>query len=184
MLQINSVWDFWTLFYVHMTTLGLDASTRTVGWAFCADGIIVDAGFIDISKIDTNKEKAFHVIFVLDQNPIIKQTDKINLEAALSGFMGGKTSQQTIILLARFNAVLEYIISEHWKIPVNLVSVTTARKKVFGKCRVKGMTGKEYVRQQIDARFSYVHKFDKMNTKNNPDARNEDIYDGVVIAMA
>ena len=46
------------------------------------------------------------------------------------------------------------------------------------------MTGKEYVRQQIDERFSYVHKFDKMNTKNNPDAKNEDIYDGIVMAMA
>ncbi len=124
-----------------MAILGLDASTRTVGWAFCTDGVIVSAGFIDISKLETNKEKALHIISVLDDNPNITATTQINLEAALSGFMGGKTSQQTIILLARFNAVLEYIISEHWKIPVKLISVTTARKKVFGKCRVKGMTG-------------------------------------------
>lgn len=154
-----------------------------MGWAFYEDEIIKDAGFIDISKLETNKEKSFHVVSVLDENPLINGTTCINLEAALSGFMGGKTSQQTIILLARFNAVLEYILSEHWKKPVNLVSVVTARMKVFGKARVKGLTGKEYVRQQIDSRFSYVHKFDQKNTKGNPDARCEDMYDGIVMAM-
>lgn len=166
-----------------MATLGLDASTRTVGWAFY-DGEIKDAGFIDISKLETNKEKSQQVISVLDQNPLMKVTEKINLEAALSGFMGGKTSQQTIILLVRFNAVLEYILSEHWRIPVTLIGASTARKKVFGKARVKGLTGKEYVRQQIDSRFSYVHKFDKMNRNGVPDAKCEDMYDAVVIAMA
>lgn len=166
-----------------MKTLGLDASTRTVGWAFY-DGDIKDAGFIDISKLETNKEKSRQVVSELDKNPLIKTIEQINLEAALSGFMGGKTSQQTIILLARFNAVLEYIVSEHWRIPVNLVSVTTARKSVFGKARVKGMTGKEYVRQQIDTRFPQLHKFDKLNTRGNPDAKNEDMWDAMIIAMA
>ena len=146
--------------------------------------MIVDAGFIDLSRLETNKEKALHVISVLESNPNMPVTSTINLEAALSGFMGGRTSQQTIIKLARFNAVFEYIMSEHWKIPVNLVSVTTARKKVFGKARVKGFTGKEYVRQQIDSRFNYIHKFDKLNTRGAWDAHNEDVYDAVVIAMA
>lgn len=164
--------------------LGFDASTTCCGWAFWNGQEIVDAGFINLSKFETNKEKALHVISTLESNPNMAVTTTINLEAALSGFMGGRTSQQTIIKLARFNAVFEYIVSEHWKKPVNLVSVTTARKKVFGKCRVKGMTGKEYVRQQIDLRFNYVHKFDKLNTKNTPDAHNEDIYDAAVIAMA
>ena len=168
--------------YLFMT-LGFDASTTICGWAFY-DGIqIVDAGFINLSKYETNKEKTFHVISILKDNPYLKFTTKINLEAALSGFMGGRTSQQTIIKLARFNAVFEYIVSEHWRIPVNLVSVTTARKTVFGKARIKGMTGKEYVRQQIDLKFSYLHKFDKLNTKNEPDAHNEDIYDASVIAI-
>ncbi len=163
--------------------LGFDASTSVCGWAFY-NGNVVDAGFIDLSKHETNKEKAFHVISVLDSNQYRLIMSKINLEAALYGFMGGKTSQQTIIKLARFNAVFEYIISEYWNIPVNLVSVTTARKTVFGKARVKGMTGKEYVRQQIDTRFPQLHKFDTMNTRGNPDAHNEDMYDACVMAMA
>ena len=167
-----------------MTILGFDASTRTVGYAFYDGTDTIDAGFIDTSKLETNKEKSFHVISAMDANENMKSVSKINLEAALSGFMGGRTSQQTIILLARWNAVFEYIISEHWKIPVNLVSVTTARKKVFGKCRVKGMTGKEYVRQQIDARFPQVHKFDKLNKNGMWDAHNEDTYDAIITAMA
>jgi hypothetical protein len=164
--------------------LGFDASTTCCGWAYWNGIEIVDAGFIDLSKLETNKEKALHVISILESNPNMPVTSTINLEAALSGFMGGRTSQQTIIKLARFNAVFEYIVSEHWKIPVNLISVTTARKKVFGKARVKGLTGKEYVRQQIDSRFNYIHKFDKKNTRDGWDAKNEDMYDGVVIAMA
>ena len=164
--------------------LGFDASTTCTGWAFYDGKDIVDAGFIDLSRLETNKEKALLVISVVDANPNIKVTTKVNLEAALYGFMGGRTSQQTIIKLARFNAVFEYITSEHWKLPVNLVSVTTARKTVFGKARVKGLTGKEYVRQQIDTRFPQFHKLDKLNKKGTWDAHNEDMYDAMVISMA
>jgi hypothetical protein len=164
--------------------LGFDASTSICGWAFYDGSKIVDADFINLTKHETNKAKVLHVINTLKDNPNLQSTTKINLEAALSGFMGGRTSQQTIIKLARFNAIFEYIVSEHWGIPVNLISVTTARKTVFGKARIKGMTGKEYVRQQIDLKFSYLHIFDKLNTKNEPDAHNEDMYDAAVVAMA
>jgi hypothetical protein len=162
--------------------LGFDASTTCLGWAFWNGIEIVDAGFIDLSRLETNKEKAFHVISVLDTNPNMPVTSTINLEAALSGFMGGRTSQQTIIKLARFNAVFEYIISEHWKLPVHLVSVTTARKSVFGKCRVKGIEPKEYVKQQLSLRMD-LKKFDKINTRGGWDAHNSDMYDGMVMAM-
>jgi hypothetical protein len=167
-----------------MITLGLDASTRTVGYAFYDGTNIIDAGFIDISKLETNKEKCLYVISVLDTNENMKSVSKINLEAALSGFMGGKTSQQTIILLARFNAILEYIISEHWKLPVNLVSVMTARKSVLGKCRIKGMTGKEYVRQELPKIHPEVIKFEKKNRNDEWDKKNEDMYDSAIIACS
>lgn len=162
--------------------LGFDASTSCVGWAFYDGSDIVDAGFIDVSKFESNKEKASAVISVLDANSHRIVTTQINLEAALSGFMGGRTSQQTIIKLARFNAVFEYIVSEHWRIPVNLVSVTTARKSVFGKARVKGMTGKEYVRQELPKIHPEVSKFEKKNRKNEWDVHNADMYDAVVIS--
>lgn len=164
--------------------LGFDASTSICGWAFYDGSIIVDAGFINITKYDTNKLKTQCVIDILKNNPNIKNTTTINLEAALSGFMGGKTSQQTIIKLARFNAVFEYIISEYWNIPVNLISVTTARKSVFGKCRIKGMTGKEFVKQQLPSLHPEIVNFEKKNNKNEWDAHNADMYDAVVIAAS
>ena len=89
-------------------TLGFDASTTTVGYSFFDNNTVHDCGFIDISKQITNKEKAFFVINSLKDHPLITKVDKINLEAALSGFAGGFTSQQVIIKLARFNALFEY----------------------------------------------------------------------------
>lgn len=163
--------------------LGFDASTTTCGWAFYNGTEILDAGFIDISKLDNNKEKAFQVIFTLRGHPQLLNTTKINLEAALSGFFRGRTSQQVIIKLARFNAIFEYIISEELKLPVNLVSVTTARKSVFGKCRIKGMDPKEYVKQQLSHKIDLT-KFDKLNKIGNWDQRNADMYDAMVMAMA
>lgn len=162
--------------------LGFDASTSCCGWAFWNGTEIVQAGFIDTSKLDTNKEKAFHVISELKDNPNLAAITKINLEAALSGFMRGRTSQQVVIKLARFNAVFEYIISEQWKIPVNLVSVTTARKNVFGKCRVKGIEPKEYVKQQLSIRMD-LKKFDIINKIGNIDVRCADMYDAIVMSM-
>lgn len=162
--------------------LGFDASTSCAGWAFWNGQDIVDAGFIDLSKIETSKEKAFYVISVLDTNPHRIVTSKINLEAALSGFMGGRTSQQTILKLARFNAVFEYIISEHWKTPVNLISVTTARKKVFGKCREKGIESKIFVMRELEKLMPNLHKLDKKNRRNDFDVHNYDMYDAIVMS--
>lgn len=164
-------------------TLGFDASTTCVGWAFYNGSTIEDAGFLDISKFETNKLKAFHVINTLTPHPMLQNTTTINLEAALSGFMRGRTSQQVVIKLARFNAVFEYIVSEAWQKPVNLISVTTARKTVFGKCRIKGVDPKTYVKEQLSTKLDLT-KFDKLNKIGNWDQRNADMYDAMVMAMA
>ena len=95
-----------------MITCGLDASTTIVGWSFSDDGCVKDAGFINLSKLETNKEKGKFVINFLNDHPLISSVDHINLEAALSGFSGGFTSQQTIIKLSRWNAIFEYMLSE------------------------------------------------------------------------
>lgn len=164
-------------------TLGFDASTTTCGWAFYNGQIITDAGFIDISKLETPKEKIFHVISIIKDRPDFPNASKINLEAALSGFFRGRTSQQVIIKLARFNALFEYIVQETWQRPVNLISVTTARKTVFGKCRVKGVDPKEYVKQQLSLKMDLT-KYDKFNKIGNWDVRNSDTYDAIVMSMA
>lgn len=163
-------------------TLGFDASTTTCGWALWDNNTVQDCGFIDISKLSTNKEKAFCVINTLKTHPLITKIDKINLEAALSGFAGGFTSQQVIIKLARFNALFEYIISEYWKIPVNLVSVNTMRKKAFGKCRIKGIKSKDFVKMQLETKIPLA-KWDKKKKNGKWDDRNFDMYDAIVTSM-
>jgi hypothetical protein len=163
-------------------TLGFDASTTTCGWSFFDQNEVQDCGFIDTSKLDTNKEKVGCVIDILKNHPLIGKVDKINLEAALSGFAGGFTSQQVIIKLARFNALFEYIISEYWKIPVNLISVNTMRKKAFGKCRIKGIKSKPFVKMQLESKMTLT-KWDKTKKNGNWDDRNFDMYDAIVCSM-
>jgi len=166
-----------------MVILGLDSSTSVTGWAFSENGKILDAGFIDTKKFETTKEKTYHVIGVLEKNKLMKNISCINLEAALSGYAGGFTSQQTIITLVRHNAVFAYIIEEHFKIQVNLLSVNTMRKQLFGKCRIKGIKSKEFVKQELERINPDVLKFSILNKKGNWDERNGDMYDGVVCSL-
>lgn len=166
-----------------MVILGLDSSTSTTGWSFCENGKILSAGFVDTKKLETTKEKTFHVISCLEKIKDIKQFDQINLEAALSGFAGGFTSQQVIITLARHNAIFAYIIEEHFKKKVNLLSVNTMRKQLFGKCRIKGVKSKEFVKQELELLLPDVTKFITLNKKGNWDERNGDMYDAIVAGL-
>ena len=166
-----------------MVILGLDSSTSTTGWSFCENGKILSAGFVDTKKLETTKEKTFHVISCLEKIKEINQFDQINLEAALSGFAGGFTSQQVIITLARHNAVFAYIIEDHFKKKVNLLSVNTIRKQLFGKCRIKGIKSKDFVRQELELLMPDVIKFTTQNKKGNWDERNGDMYDAVVASL-
>ena len=165
-----------------MIICGIDASTTVVGWAFSDDGSIIDAGFIDISKLDTIKEKCFCVVSLL-KNKIDNTTDHINLESPLLGFGFGKSSQFTIIKLIKFNGLLEYLLSEEFKIPVNLINVNTARKKVLGMARIKGLSGKELVKQELPKIVSNLFKFDVLNKKGNLDKKVEDIRDAIIMSL-
>ena len=109
-----------------MVILGLDVSTNTVGYAYIKNKKILDMGFIDISKQDTFKDKAYHAMEILDDNQHMEKTDKIVVEDSLSGFMGGRTRMQTIIKLAKFNAVFCFVMEWRYDISVELVNPNTA----------------------------------------------------------
>lgn len=166
-----------------MVILGLDSSTSVTGWAFSKDRKVLDAGFIDTKSLETTKEKAFHVISLLESTKYGKKFEYINLEAALSGFAGGFTSQQTIITLTRFNAVFEYILKEHFNKDVNLISVNSMRKQLFGKCRIKGLSSKEFVKSELEFLLPEVLDFCVENKRGNWDKRNGDMYDAVVCSL-
>ena len=166
-----------------MVILGLDSSTSVTGWAFSENGKILDAGFIDTKKYETTKEKTYNVISLIESNKYGDKFEQINLEAALSGFAGGFTSQQTIITLTRHNAVFAYILEEHFKKKVNLLSVNTMRKQLFGKCRIKGIKSKDFVKAELESLCPDVVKFTVLNKKGNWDERNGDMYDAIVASL-
>jgi len=165
-----------------MVTLGLDISTSTVGYAFTQNQKILNMGFIDIKKLDTYKQKAFFILSELDKNKHMKNTDKIYVEDNLSGFMGGRTSQQTIIKLAKFNAILGYVLEDEFNIEVQNINPMTARKQVFGKARVKGIKAKDLVKMKIEEMYD-TSKWCKHTTRGNWDKRNIDMYDGLVMSL-
>jgi hypothetical protein len=164
-----------------MVSLGFDASSNVVGFAFTEDKKILDAGFIDISKVDTSRGKANYVIDALSSHPLIKKTEQINLEASLSGF-AGPSNRSVVIMLARWSAVFEHMLVDSYKLPVNLINVNTARKQVFGKAKIKGMKPKPYVKMKLDEIYDMTPWL-VYNKIGNVDKKCEDTYDAVVISL-
>ena len=165
-----------------MVTLGLDISTTCVGYAFIKDKKILDMGFIDIKKETTPKDKVQKVLGFLNESSYIDEVHDINVEDSLSGFAGGFTSQQTIIKLAKFNAILCFMLEEIFQMEVNSINPMTARKNVFGKARVKGIKAKELVKMKIEEMYN-TKKWCKETARGNWDKRNIDMYDGLVMSL-
>ena len=63
-----------------MVTLGLDASTTCVGYAFTKDKKILDMGFIDIKKETTPKEKVQKVLEFLHTSKHMDEVMDINID--------------------------------------------------------------------------------------------------------
>ena len=165
-----------------MVTLGLDISTTCVGYAFTKDKKILDMGFIDIKKEKTPKEKVFKVLDFINKSSYIDDVYDINVEDNLSGFAGGRTSQQVIVKLAKFNAVLCFVLEDMFDMKVHNINPMTARKNVFGKARVKGIKAKDFVKMKIEEMYD-TKKWCKHTTRGNWDKRNIDMYDGLVMSL-
>ena len=165
-----------------MVTLGLDISTTCVGYAFTKDKKILDMGFIDIKKQITPKQKVFKVLDFLNKSSYIDDVFNINVEDNLQGFAGGRTSQQVIVKLAKFNAVLCFVLEDMFEMEVHNINPITARKFVFGKARIKGIKAKDFVKGQVEKLYE-TKKWCKTTARGNWDKRNIDMYDGLVMSL-
>ena len=108
--------------------------------------------------------------------------EQIYIEDSLSGFMRGRTSQQTIIKLAKFNAVLTYCLEFAYSEIVIGVNPMTARKNLFGKSREKGVSAKDFVKKEINCLYS-LEEYVKLTKTGLWDKRNMDAYDALVCAL-
>ncbi len=165
-----------------MKKLGLDASTTTVGYAFVDGKEIVTMGFIPIQKEDTIRDKVKLTLDTITELDPFEKVEQIYIEDSLSGFMRGRTSQQTIIKLAKFNAVLTYCLEFAYGEIIDGVNPMTARKNLFGKARVKGVSAKDFVKKEINCLYN-LEEYVKLTPTGLWDKRNMDGYDALVCAL-
>ena len=165
-----------------MKKLGLDASTTTVGYAFVDGKEIVTMGFIPIQKEDTIRDKVRLTMDMITELDPFEKVEHIYIEDSLSGFMRGRTSQQTIIKLAKFNAVLTYCLEFAYGEIIEGVNPMTARKHLFGKARVKGVSAKDFVKKEINCLYN-LEEYVKLTKTGLWDKRNMDAYDALVCAL-
>ena len=165
-----------------MKKLGLDASTTTVGYAFVDGKEIVTMGFIPIQKEDTIRDKVRLTMDMITELDPFDKVEQIYIEDSLSGFSRGRTSQQTIIKLAKFNAVLVYCLEFAYGEIVDGVNPMTARKNLFGKARKQGVTAKDFVKKEINCLYN-LEEYVKLTKTGLWDKRNMDAYDALVCAL-
>lgn len=162
-------------------SLGLDISSTVVGYCFSSSQSEINkAGFVDIRKQINISDKAHLVANVIEQQELTPT--RIIVEDTLSGFGGGRTSQQTIVKLAKCNAVVSYVIEALFEVSVDFVNVSTLRKSVFGKSREKGLDSKLFVKGNLDNMLD-LSEFVHYNNKNNYDKKNFDMLDAVVASL-
>jgi len=162
--------------------LGLDASTTTVGYAFVDGKEVIDLGFIPINKETTIRDKVQLTMDTITELDPFGDIEQIYIEDSLSGFMRGRTSQQTIIKLAKFNAVLTYCLEFAYGEIIEGVNPMTARKNLFGKARVKGVSAKDFVKKEINCLYN-LEEYVKLTKTGLWDKRNMDAYDALVCAL-
>lgn len=161
--------------------LGLDISSTVVGYCMSTSKKkITEAGYIDIHKESTIKAKAHKVARVLED--LEGTPNVIIVEDSLSGFGGGRTSQQTIVKLAKCNAVISYVTEAIYETKIEHVNVSTLRKAVFGKSREKGVDSKQFVRTNIEKKVD-LSRFIVYNSRKNYDKKNYDMLDATVASL-
>ena len=160
----------------------MDASTTTVGYAFVDGKDIVTMGFIPIQKEKTIRDKVQLTMDVITKVDPFDKVEQIYIEDSLSGFSRGRTSQQTIIKLAKFNAVLVYCLEFAYGEIVDGVNPMTARKHLFGKARKQGVSAKDFVKEEINRLYN-LEEYIKLTKTGLWDKRNLDGYDALVCAL-
>ena len=133
--------------------LALDISTSCTGWSvFDKNGIFQASGNIQLSKIKDFFQKCKIVKEALTILLIKFPVEKVAIEENLQAFRPGLSSAKTLMTLAQFNGIVQYICTENFDWPITKLNVNTARKSVGLKIdkKDKSKTTKEKVWEWVD----------------------------------
>jgi len=126
--------------------LGLDISTSCTGYCVFDENGFYDMGFISLKKYNTLVEKAAHIKSELLRIKNTYNITAIAIEENLQAFRPGFSSAATLMKLAQFNGVVQWIVYESFDLESFSFNVNTARKLVGLKIRKKDkMSTKEQV---------------------------------------
>jgi hypothetical protein len=113
-----------------MKIIGLDISTRFIGYTIIENEKIIEISHFDLSKIENiwwdKVDKLKEMVHQLKlTHPNI---DKVYIEESLQTFKSGFSSAQVLSTLSKFNIITAYLFREIFGISPNYISAAHARK--------------------------------------------------------
>ena len=133
--------------------LALDISTSCTGWSiFDQQGNFKASGHIQLSKTKDFFDKCKIVKEFLAVLLLKFPVEKVAIEENLQAFRPGLSSAKTLMTLAQFNGIVQYICTENFDWPITKLNVNTARKSVGLKIdkKDKSKTTKEKVWEWVN----------------------------------
>lgn len=173
-----------------MRIIGLDVSTSVVG--FCvlesSDRSIVELGHVSLKNIDGLFQKVDYVVPKIAAILVGHSISKCWVEEAVMMFSAGMSSAQTILILAKFNALVSYHVRNQLG-DANIVWVkpTEARKTcgliMTTKAKAGGKSQKEQVYSQLTSPTGLLsHIAFPLTKTGKPKPENFDEADAYVVA--
>jgi len=164
-----------------MNYLGLDISTSAVGVTLLDDN--GDLIFCEAWDLRTLEKDLLVKAEVIKENlkTIRLPVDHITIEQPLQRFIQGRSSIKTILMLAKFNAIISYICKEMYGVSPEYIGATSARKKC-GLVAPRGENVKEFVlKSLLDTEPNFSIEYTK---HGNPKHGSYDRADSLVVAKA
>lgn len=173
-----------------MRVIGLDISTTTIGYCVIEsdDRSIVELGHISLKNVDGLFKKVdFAVPKIVDLMAKLNVSEAY-VEESVMMFSKGMSSAQTIITLAKFNALISYHVRNHLgDLNIFWVKPTEARKMcglvMTTKAKAGGKSQKEQTMLQITAPGGLLsHITFPLTRTGKPKPENFDEVDAFVVA--
>jgi hypothetical protein len=131
-----------------MKIIGLDVSTRYIGYSILEDSKILEISHFDLSKeekiwwdkVDVLKKNIFYL------REKYGNFDRIIIEESLQSFKSGFSSAQILSTLSKFNIITAYLFREIFLVEPEYISASHARKVCEIKIDKKlGISSKDQV---------------------------------------